>query len=1385
MTSLDNTTYTYRGFRLQALYVIYKILTSHNKYLFQPEGAEDLAVYDSRHNLIEAIQVKSGDSNLVLSNFKNSFFERSIQRLISNPGVKLSIIKFGPIGHELQSACNANGAERRQVITKLFEDKSITSRKEELEHLFDSIHAESVDETKILEEIINILKDSLAGIDSNKAFELLNMWIYIASETQQKIDRSMLHEKIINIGNFLTARKAYHDQWFTIIQPLIDEISDGIDTVVLEDGYYQGEAASFSHIQANFDVIRPKKLEEIHRLFSEKNVLFIHGVSGQGKSTLAFRYLKDYYPDTWRFQVKAVENRHEALKSALALLEHTKALDTPIIVYMDVSASNIGWEELIKALSKNKNIKLLITLREEDWKQSKVYGVEFSFNELELQFDYEEARQIFDILFKRGLVKRHLDFTEAWEEFGGNGPLLEFVYLVTQGGLLQERLQAQLSQLISETLPRDETINLLRAVAIGTSYGARLSVKEVVKQFKINPEKTLKRLESEYMLRLDDSAQWIRAIHPIRSEILKLLLIDEGYAPWIGEVQVVLPLLHPRDIGLFLLYAFLMHFEQRYELLKILDGFKPNSWESAEGVVRALIWLSVREFIEQRIDYIREIHDTPEGNFVLTLGANIAQAGEDPWESILQFPIMSEDQRQKCKEIVERLEIAHFEFDILKKWLMNFSPIQEMPSSNSAWSALASISFWLWKCGLNENITIELDWSKIEYDPSLSLQTIGRVTTALYHAYPDYFTLWTGLYRIKSVERLQNEEYVCELEIQDEFVKAHFIALDLRSEDTQKSDVSKNIIHEKTMRVIDYQQQLFPEKSRYDTQGYGHLLFGFLTHDDTTKHIPKENLPLQDLVAANAMFRRIINNFFRPDTWQEYVDGIIEIREEIMTQFEATISMTNQYFRSKNNVDPLRNSGKIKEWIVLAERLKEKHLLVGSVVDPWGFSDEHIQLNTSQEIKQEIVFLASIRYAEIHKKLGNYLSNLGTFFTQAATVFDINGVIGKLSSYEQSELKNKLKAVGIRTEDIEMSWLNFLDAKDNLFFLQKEFHALFGHIIDVERLNSLECAEVKSINALGQNWYFFINNPNIKSKNPHREFYNRFEERKKQLLSQLLQRSDNNETGVKCSVILEASDLSIEPYLWIKVEHDSALNVWQGCFEILLIVSEFVQQQTDFSKTVIQWYWSHICFVPVCKGYCINGMYISVRTMSMIHLDSNQEFNPLRHIPKKISSDELKQLGVFLFESIETEMIQMFYDSVSKLMLYLQHLKEFKKCPDSSTETGKEMLQKYVSDINILINEVFNEALKMLTDIQEMLSQYEESNPDEYISIISSLGEIGKSLYPDYLVENQESLTLDQIEIWGMTLQSSIGVILSEILPSTMDLLMKKEILCVSENIKF
>ena len=55
----SDATPAYRGYRLQALYVLWRILESEDSahLIFQPEGYEDLAVYDSEETLLEVVQV--------------------------------------------------------------------------------------------------------------------------------------------------------------------------------------------------------------------------------------------------------------------------------------------------------------------------------------------------------------------------------------------------------------------------------------------------------------------------------------------------------------------------------------------------------------------------------------------------------------------------------------------------------------------------------------------------------------------------------------------------------------------------------------------------------------------------------------------------------------------------------------------------------------------------------------------------------------------------------------------------------------------------------------------------------------------------------------------------------------------------------------------------------------------------------------------------------------------------------------------------------------------------------------------------------------------------------------------------------------------------------
>lgn len=1366
----DNASHTFRGFRLQTLYIVHNILTSDQKYQFQPEGAEDLAVYDPIGNLIEAVQVKSGNP-LQTSDLKSSFFTRSIERQQAYPNSALKLVKFGSIGAELKQACLSNGKERANVIQKLESRADLQKSNEDLKTLLDSTEAYEVDENEIKSEIEKLLSNTLVGIDLNAAFDLMSMWVYYASENREFINQTKLREKITNIGKYLSGRKSYHDQWFTTIEPL--ESTPNINTQQISEGYYQGEAARFSHILAGLDVVRIEKLQRIHELLADKNILFVHGVSGQGKSTLVYRYLYDYFPDIWRFQVKSVDGRRDALNSANALLSHAKALNVPMIVFMDISADDKGWEELIRSLSEDENIKILIAIRDEDWIQSRITGVEFSFNELELKFDQNEAEPIYDVLFNRNIVTSHLRFMDAWEEFGGTGPLLEFVYLITQGGRLEERLSSQVKRLIDESVPGDDTLKLLRAVAVATSSGSSLNVREIVSSFSIVHEKTFKRLESEYLLRLDDSQQWITAVHPIRSKLLEKILIDDGYAPWVGEVKMVLPLLNQKHIGQFLLHAFLNHFEQCNELIDILNAYRPETWEAIEGVARALIWYSVKEFVEQKKEYIQEIYNTPMGNAVLLFSADLTHIGKDEWKKIIKTLVPAEEQQNSFIDIYEKLGVKHFRFNTLTHWFENHPLEIHAPETNSEWAAFAYVVLWLWKCELSEAKNLCADWGITTYNSSLTLQTIGEVTTSLFYAYPKIFESWVSQYRTPSVNLLQSLEQICRIELNDDTVKAHFITFDLRENtELEASQDDNNPIHSKTMRIIDQLRLLFPDKTLYASQGYGHMGFGIDFPDESIKNISQENFPLKEFVNVNAMYRRVIKNMFRPVDWNEYIEQVLETREEITQNLMTLTIQLNHYFLSKTAFNPIQKSNSVSNtWKVFEEKLKSKLLLPKSIIDPWGFSDEEKSSDLTDQTKTTTYSLVTAQYTKAQKYYNSYTDDLGTFVFQANTALVVNGIIGKSSQDDQIELKQKFKDNGFHVDGMNLSWDHLTNSISSLLLFQNEFRTIFEHIVDQQRLNYLEKKEKSAFESLIPIWYFFINHSNtiITSKKAASKFYDDFEKRRVQLLDNFTNYLNKNELGSHYSVLNRTSSYGLSPSLWIKVSNTSAAYAWLGCFEAIQLSNKFIHSQTELSQTIMKWYWSEIRFLPEYKGYCVNGLSIPFQIEQALYWNPNEEINPLRHIPIQLSDSDYKLIELKQYASTLIDKIQALQLSASKLMTSLLHLKEFQKCPETDTEVEQEIIKKYFQEINNNINNHLNDSIMNTSDLINAFKKFENIEQNSYTELIEALAEFSMVLYPDKNEGDTFSIKLEEGEVWAKNLQNSMHLITSRIIPIIME----------------
>jgi hypothetical protein len=409
------------------------------------------------------IQVKDYSAALTLSHFnpksRDSLFYRAHEILQTNPQARLVIATYGNPGPELAGAVRGDTSARERLARKLSKYRPEPDAKgrpqppylssAEASAVISKLEIVQPNEQDLYQGVLTRLREGAPGVDVESAFQLLTFWIYLSSEAKRQITYADTIKRLNDVGRFVQERTAWNREWFTAIVPVEDRAIPEDEREKLAQAFYAGIAAPSKHILAVLDVIRPEKLREIAAKLQSARVVLVHGASGQGKTTLAYRYLREYFPEKWRFQVKAIEGRQHALSLARALSGQAAAVGVPVLVYIDVSPSDVGWVELVQELAEQNNIQVLVTIRNEDWQRSAMstYQFEDKPEQVSLGFDQAEAEKVYKALTEKERPAHFLSFEAAWGRFGGEGPLLEFVYLVTQGGRLHERLEEQVTRL--------------------------------------------------------------------------------------------------------------------------------------------------------------------------------------------------------------------------------------------------------------------------------------------------------------------------------------------------------------------------------------------------------------------------------------------------------------------------------------------------------------------------------------------------------------------------------------------------------------------------------------------------------------------------------------------------------------------------------------------------------------------------------------------------------------------------------------------------------------------------------------------------------------------------------------------------------------------------
>lgn len=306
--------------------------------------------------------------------------------------------------------------------------------------------------------------------------------------------------------------------------------------------YFDGQPAQPVHIAAGLPAPRPRLEKQILEHLELFDTAVIKASSGQGKSTLAWRVAHTMHQQGRQIYQLHNSANGEAVGGLVEFLE-TRVLigEAPVVIVDGLSAQHSEWATLAVRLL-DQPIQFIVTTREEDWVRFGREAYRVKTGELiKLHLSQAEAKQLHDELKRRRRIHSASGHWQAaWEKVRQRGLLMEYVYLLTRGEMLQQRLAAQLSLLNSE---RDGAVKLaiLRLVATADDIGISLQTLRL-RQY-INEEYSLQsdlgellnQLEEEYYVRFDQ--RYVQGLHPVRSNHLTAIL--HKYTP-LSETLLIL-----------------------------------------------------------------------------------------------------------------------------------------------------------------------------------------------------------------------------------------------------------------------------------------------------------------------------------------------------------------------------------------------------------------------------------------------------------------------------------------------------------------------------------------------------------------------------------------------------------------------------------------------------------------------------------------------------------------------------------------------------------------------------------------------------------------------------------------------------------------------------
>ena len=683
------------------------------------------------------------------------------------------------------------------------------------------------------------------------------------------------------------------EAYFQILRPIIEFHSQHQSTDVLKAQYLAGINAHPDHIRNGFDIRRTYWIKQIEEEFNQNNVVIIRGASGQGKSTLAYRFCFDYYPEDKIVCVKRILNWGDIEKAVTSLKQ--VQLDDEFVLIYDVQPGDMEWADFIEEFvkyGKELHCKLLVTIRQEDYNRTHFDKSRFMVSEIELQLTEKEAMY----LYERYKSSNYLSFMDSWTKFGEGGPLMEYIFMLNHSESLVERIRGQISR-IEDTDDADEWISILEVIALTGKHNHMINLERLFTVLPCrNTRKLLQQFKKELFIKISSDGNYIECLHAVRAEIMFRVLREEmGFD---CEKVLLRSLTLIEESPLYMLIEYYRESSCTEKLVKKIVDIDTANIKVIQGILQSLLWYEVFEYQLTNHSIIEE-GDKLLNNQFISLGGTgditgyLNLNGDDNQNpSDLVFQLLDKQRpgiKSQIQELQQSLPLKQLKYKYVDLYLSLMKPKIKKHMDNS-WSDISAIGYFLfWASCRGQSITLnslpEIDFIKsfggmdcLDLMKGLNLQrnnTIRhiyreKVFSSVLDMCDIAFYWWTG-----------NEIFAQ-------------IIIDPCTEELID-------FNEYCMKAIWALRILEPEMARYNVQILGVGIDGLYV-PDTKKSIPSENLHEKWLTEINSININMHDYNTVPDNWSQVCNRIIERRASIVFELSMYLKIIDNWYK-KNRLD--------------------------------------------------------------------------------------------------------------------------------------------------------------------------------------------------------------------------------------------------------------------------------------------------------------------------------------------------------------------------------------------------------------------------------------------------------------------------------------------------